>query len=68
MKSVRPCLVVSNSNAAPMALAVQLPICSWSYTGGHWLRRSTLGGSAASEICGAENRWSLASGRSGVQP
>ena len=68
MKSVRPCLFTSNSNAAPMAFAVQLPICSWSYTGGHWPRRSMLGGSAASEIAGAENRWSLASGRSGVQP
>ena len=68
MKSGRPCFVVSNSNAPPMALAVQLPICSWSYTGGHPLRRSALDGRAASAICGAEKRWSRASGRSGIQP
>ena len=68
MKSARPCFIVSNSNAPPMALAVQLPICSWSYTGGHWPRRSALGGRASSVGRGAANRWSLASGRSGVQP
>ena len=68
MKSARPCFLRSNSKAPPMAFAVQLPIRPWSYTGGHWLRRSALGGRAAIAICGAANRWSLASGRSGTQP
>src|SRR5437870_4725741 len=42
MKSGWPWCVWSYSKAAPMALAVQLPSWPWSYTGGHFERRSTF--------------------------
>ena len=67
-KSGSCCLSRSNSNAAPIALAVQLPIRPWSYTAGHWPLRSTAGGSWASARRGAEYRKSRESGRSGRQP
>src|SRR5919197_6164957 len=68
MKSWPPCFLTSYSKAAPIALAVQLPRCPWSYTGGQSARRSTLLGSSASTASGAENSRSRASGMSGIHP
>src|SRR5262249_47296148 len=62
------CLRWLNKWAFAIAFAVQLPSAPWSITGGHWGRRSTLGGNAASTGWGAAYIWSRASGRSGTQP
>ena len=55
MKSLKPSLARSNSKAAPIALAVQLPSWPWSYTAGIFDVRLTFFGSVVSTDCGAEN-------------
>src|SRR5712691_4110186 len=63
-----PSFLRSNSMAAAIALAVQLPNSPWSYTGGHWAVRSARGGSVVSTSSGVENITSRLSGRSGIHP
>jgi hypothetical protein len=47
------CFNRSNWIAPAMALAVQLPSWPWSYTGGHWGRKSMLTGKTAAGATGA---------------
>src|SRR6266550_3570551 len=68
MKSFCFCFSCSYSNAAPIAFAVQLPSCPWSYTGGIFEVRFTFLGRATRTFSGAEYMKSRASGRSGTQP
>src|ERR1041385_1932347 len=63
-----PAFIRSKWIAPAIAFAVQLPIWPWSYTAGHWGRRSTRAGSAVSTRAGAAYRKSRLSGRSRTQP